>query len=516
MKQNKKKGLLLLAIFTLFVFLFAGCALGVDAALAAQEKDNLVFGIPSEPTSIMPGYVGEKMGCIFITNIFDLLINVDDEGNFTPGLAESWEVSDDGLEYTLHLRKGVKFHNGNDFNADDVVFSLWEYHMNRPVSKSNFQGLSSVEKIDDYTVRLTYEEYSSIILVGLAQYNSGMISKKYFEEVGDSGYQEKPVGTGPYKFISRKSGDHLVLEANENYWKGQPPIKNVIVKIVSDPNTAVIALQTGELDAYFRLPVTSKMQIKDSPNLTWYERETPSTIYVAFNLDNQVYQDKNVRQAIAHIVNKEDMVFGAVDGLGVIMDCMLPSNLPVYPGPIKDYEQNVQEAIRLLSSSGYGPNNKLKVNLISSQQSMYLSPSEILQAQLNSTGVIEASLQKMEHAAFTEAVMTAKTYEVCVFNITFYLDPSMKFDQNYYSDAGRNYHNLRDSKFDSLGKSATKEPDVEKRIGIYKEMMELVRDEAYVVPLYQIFIAGAANSELKGYSIPTIYESTFRFDNLSW
>ncbi len=479
-------------------------------------KTSLVFGLPSEPTTLMTGMASEKMGAALVTNLYDLLINVDDSGKFVPMLAERWEISEDGLDYTLYLRKDVKFHNGYDFTADDVVFSIWDYHMNKPVSKSNFQNLAGVEKIDDYTVKLHYSSYSSIILVGLAQYNSGMISKKYFEEVGEEAYQQNPVGTGPYKYVSRKSGDSLVLAANEAYWNGAPAIKDITLKIVADANSAVIALQTGELDGYFRLPVTNKQEIMDSPNLTWYESETPSTMYVIFNLDNPTYKDKNVRQAIAYALNKEDIVYGAVDGLGTVMDNLFPNNIPAYPGPIADYEQNLDKAKELLAASGYGPNNKLNVKMVSSEQAMYLKPNEVFQAQLNATGVINATLDKMENASFTEAIMTAKTYDCTIFNITYYMDPSLKLDQHFYSNGSRNYHNLKDAQIDALGKAANKEPDPAKRIPLYKELVEIVRDEAYMIPLYQTYIAGVSNASLKGYKIPPIYESCFRFDLLHW
>lgn len=482
------------------------------------SKDSMIIGVSAEPTYMCAGYIREKIGCQVSTNIYDTLIYPEYDGSYAPGIATDWEISEDGLTYTFTIRDDVYFHNGDKMTIDDVVWTFGEWLPNTPTGSSCLIGLDKVEKIDDTHFSMHFSQFSSYIMAGLSNYNMGICCKAYYDEVGEEKFVDSPIGTGPYMLTDRKSGDYLKFKAFEDYWQGAPVIKDVTMQVIADANTAVIAMQSGQIDAYWRLAVTNKQAIEDTQGLRWEELATPSIIYIAFNMSRELPQDKNVRLAIAYALNKEEIVAGAVDGLGKVLDGnFLPDSLAEYPGPIEDYTQDYDKVRELLAASGYDENHKLTFTMYSSADAMYYYPSEIVQAQLNASGVMDVSLEKMEHAAFTEAIMTSMDYDITVFNMTYYIDPSNKLDQHFYSDSPRPYHGFNDPTIDKLGRGFTNNPNREEAVQSLHDFAQYMHDEALFLGLYQLYCATAIQDGLKGYQwAPGGEEARIRWINMYW
>ncbi len=278
---------------------------------------TLVRALSTLPNSIDLPQAAERQASTTAWQMYDSLVWFDDEGTLVPALAESWEVSEDGTEYTFYLREDVTFHNGEPFNADAVVFS-WERASTAEFEYSyHWQTAVSVEKVDDYTVKVTTETPNALFLSTVAD-NWAMIPPGYFEEVGQEGFNEHPMGTGPYKFVEWVKGDHITMEANTDYWRGAPKIETVIYRPIPESSTRVAAIQTGEVDIVTRLSSEEAQSLLGADDVKIIKYPVTRIYYIAFNnltsgLD-QPTMDAKVRQAMNYAVDVKVINDALFDG----------------------------------------------------------------------------------------------------------------------------------------------------------------------------------------------------------
>jgi peptide/nickel transport system substrate-binding protein len=249
--------------------------------------------------------------------LYDSLLWLDSDNNLQLALAESYEVSDDSTEYIFHLRHNVTFHNGEPFNADAVVFS-WERGGNAGFTGSrSWQYASSVEKIDDYTVKVTTPEVDATFLSTVAN-NWFMIPPAYFQEVGQEGFDQHPVGTGAFMFVEWVKGDHITMKANPNYWGGAPKIETLIFRPVPESSTRVAAIQTGEVDIATRLSSEEANSLLGVKNVQIIKYPGTRIYYIAFNNLTtglgQPTMDPKVRQAMNYAVDVNAIIDSLFDG----------------------------------------------------------------------------------------------------------------------------------------------------------------------------------------------------------
>ncbi len=278
---------------------------------------TLVRALSTLPNSIDLPQAAERQASTTAWQMYDSLVWFDDEGTLVPALAESWEVSEDGTEYTFYLREDVTFHNGEPFNADAVVFS-WERASTAEFEYSyHWQTAASVEKVDDYTVKVTTETPNALFLSTVAD-NWAMVPPGYFEEVGQEGFNEHPMGTGPYKFVEWVKGDHITMEANTDYWRGAPKIETVSFRPIPESSTRVAAIQTGEVDIVTRLSSEEAQSLLGAENVKIIKYPVTRIYYIAFNnltsgLD-QPTMDAKVRQAMNYAVDVQTINDALFDG----------------------------------------------------------------------------------------------------------------------------------------------------------------------------------------------------------
>ncbi len=278
---------------------------------------TLVRALSTLPNSIDLPQAAERQASTTAWQMYDSLVWFDDEGTLVPALAESWEVSEDGTEYTFYLREDVTFHNGEPFTADAVVLS-WERASTSEFEYSyHWQTAASVEKVDDYTVKVTTETPNALFLSTVAD-NWAMIPPGYFEEVGQEGFDEHPMGTGPYKFVEWVKGDHITMEANNDYWRGAPKIETVIYRPIPESSTRVAAIQTGEVDIVTRLSSEEAQSLLGADDVKVIKYPVTRIYYIAFNnltsgLD-QPTMDAKVRQAMNYAVDVKVINDALFDG----------------------------------------------------------------------------------------------------------------------------------------------------------------------------------------------------------
>ena len=291
-----KKGLLILAVFVLIVTMFitacTGPSDGTDTATETPAPSELVVGIPSiAPTfeyfTCVNGYESFSM-----TQVYDTLVTKDAEGNIIPSLAESYEFSEDATVITFNLRQGVMWSNGTEFTAEDVKFSM-EGLMESDYTSWVYGGVvSEVNILDPYTVEVVLSKPSVGFLQYLTDpYYAVVVCKNAYEEYGDEygTSVDKIVGTGPYSVSEWVQGQYILYTANDDYFRGAPDIKSVRLKVLTDVNTAIVALQTGEIHAYFdSIPGISYDDVQSAANVNLVEYAS-TILYATFPMCRVIF-----------------------------------------------------------------------------------------------------------------------------------------------------------------------------------------------------------------------------------
>ena len=396
--------------------------------------------------------------------IFDSLMREEPDGSLVPALCTDYKFNEAGDEITFTIREGVKFHNGDTMTADDVVFSL-----NTAIASSFTSKMTSTmekaEKIDDKTVKLYLKHPFAPILGCLVSSHCSIVPQKVYE-ADREGFGRNPVGTGPYMLKEVKSGEKMVLEAFPDYYRGEAPIKNLVIRIIIDDASALMAFESGELDlmqpsqAY-----TDRDAIINNPNLEYYEAEQACTFLVAFNNSKGVFTDKRLREAVARAIDREDLILGAVNGMATPVEAGLVPLTPQYPDGFKGLEYDLEKAKQLVIDAGYP--NGLDVTMRVIAAANYTKPAEVLQAQLKKIG-INVKVEPMERGTWFDVVNAGGDFE-----ITFYAHAISVNDADFCaypwlhsSEAdgkGANYMSIKNAELDDYLEKARMSQDENER-----------------------------------------------------
>ncbi len=360
-----------------------------DGGGAAEPGATLTFGTSADPVVLDGALVSDGESIRAIDQMMEGLVALKPgTTEVEPALAESWEISEDGLAYTFQLREGVKFHDGTDFNAEAVCYNYdrW-YNFKGPLQQPDasyywqtvFGGFSdgktpslyeSCEVVDDSTVTLHVTKASSSLLAGLTQSaftiaspdaleqykaNAGTFNAEeaIFRPTGTYG-TEHPTGTGPYKFVEWTRGDRLVFERNEDYWGDfEGNVDRLIFRPIPDPAVRLQALQSGEIQGYDLVDPQDFETIEGDSNFQLLRRPPFNVAYVGFNQAIEPFDDIAVRQAIAHAINREEVIDGFYAGLGVVAKEFMPPDLPGYADDVTEYPYDPDEAKKILTDAGH-------------------------------------------------------------------------------------------------------------------------------------------------------------------
>ncbi len=315
---------------------------------------------------------------------FEAPIRISDNGEFEPWLAESWELSEDGLSYTLHLRKGVKFHNGREMTADDVVWSV-ERAMNEDLGhhlSDRFQTAVGAEKIDDYTVKINYSEVTPSALDGIARMYI------FPQEAADT-IEKMPVGTGPFKMEEWVPGDRMVAVKFEDYWQeGLPYLDKVVVKPIPDEQSKMLNLMAGSIDALMGVPLADKSLLEQAPGIT-VVTSPPGFNFYAFllNINKPPFDNQKVRQAMNYAIDRDKIIQTAFHGEAIpVVEPYAPTSW-AYAEDLADfYTYDPEKAKELLAEAGFPDGFKTSM-LIRGASGPYLDMAQVYQQDLAAIGV---------------------------------------------------------------------------------------------------------------------------------
>lgn len=506
--MKRKWSIIILALIVAMTFTLA--SYGAPAA-----KTDLILGIGRGISSIWPGGENDQGTVIMNNQFYNRLIRKNhNTGEIEPELAKSWEISNDGLHFTFHLRDDVYFHNGDKMTAEDVAWTMNEWHKNETYTKDYLVFFNNAEVLDENTVVMHYDKVYAAALESLCMPLVGILNKNYvLEKMGSdwdsSGNAQSraiyggidPVGTGPFKFVKKVSGESYTMASNEKYFEGEPAFKNVTVKIMTDTNAALMALEAGEIDALSHIPSSDKLAVESNRDLVWYQNDdTPILIWLMLNKADKYLANDKVRQAIAYALDKEEIAIGTTDGVGGVLHSPIPTKATGYSDVVADYEQDLEKAKQLLAEAGYPNGFTIEMKTITANT--YKKPSDIIQAQLAKIGI---DVKIIIVDTFWSDV-AAHDFSMGVMNLCIYVpDADQALYPLYYSGAKRNYVAVSNKKLDSLLDEARSETDVEKRTKIYGEIQQIFHDDLFMIPLCNYAAILAANKNVKNIEVSPVF-----------
>jgi len=488
----------------------------------AATKDSLNVVTYTDPLGVFPlnsDYGADKTrDGVFFQQIYDTLFRLDEDGNPTPWLATDYAVSEDGLEWTFTIRDDVYFHTGEKMTAEDVVFS-WETALaeNPTSATSMLNGLAAGEVIDDTHCKAILSHVSPAFLNMLCTQMGVIASKAYYEEVGGAdGYAAHPVGTGAYKFVSRTSGEKIVLEANENYWAGAPAIKHVNITTISNTNTQFISLESGDADVIVNADLASCTRLSENSSATWVQTNSTTRTLISFGwTKDYIREDLNLRMAIQSAIRKDDLLAGVLYGYGKVLDIDVVTGFPTSPdaGTYTVIPFDQEAAKEYLAKSNYDGRN-LEIYVITG--STCEKAAQIIQGHLAEVG-INVSVVPCDGATFSSAQRGATADMIINDNTNVWFDfcnPGASYNpdlvntykpEEYFKDA--------DVLKDYYAKIAV-EQDPAARKQLMADLMSFGVENAYQIPLYASVNAVAYNKDLKGIVASPVTD--FYIHKLSW
>lgn len=456
-----------------------------QAPAAGGPTGKVVITQPTDIVEVDPHRTLWSSDSSFHFAIFDSLVQRKTEDmTYVPVLAESYEnVSP--TEWVFHLRKGVKFHNGEPFNAEVVKWNVERAMDKNEKRDPKYKDLGGAEVIDEYTIKIKAAKPDPVFLGLMPRFY--ILPPKYMAEVGYDGFIEKPVGTGPYKFVERVRGASITLEANTEYWRGAPKIKTVVWKVIPEASTALSALLTGEVDVVSKLSPDNVEVVESKPNLYVARTISARGLTGHFFPDSPQgtgapLKDVRVRQAINMGINVQSYVDNIQGGYAQRVSTWMPPNTFAYDTSLKPYPYDPEKAKALLTEAGYPNGFEIKLDVIPE----YIVPktSDVAQA-------IAADLAKIGIKVIIRPVerATAIKYrdEKQVSPIVLWSWGGDTFDPSQYYQTVQCNHAWGfwcDPKMDELYKAGMTEFDVNKRAQIYKELQAYIFEQSPMLFLY--------------------------------
>ncbi len=461
-------------------------ALALSASLAVAQQTDITIGMQLEPPNLDPtGGAAAAIDEVVYANVFEGLTRYNADGSISPALAESWDISEDGTVYTFKLRDGVTFHDGTAMDAEDVKFSLDRARAEESTNaqKALFAGIESVEAVDPLTVKVTLSAPNGAFPTNMAWGDAVIVAPESVETNAT-----QPVGTGPFKFGRWVQGDRVELVENPDYWGEKPALKSATFKFISDPTAAFAAMMAGDIDAFPGYPAPETLaQFEADPRFQLLIGSTEGETILAMNNKSEKLSDPKVRQAIAHAINRQEIIDGAMFGYGTPIGTHFAPHNPDYVDLTGQSDHDPEKAKALLAEAGV---ETLTLSLKLPPPSYARRGGEIIAAQLRAVG-IETEISNLEWAQWLEQVFRGKDFDLTIVSHTEPMDINIYARPDYYFQ----YDNPA---FQELMKDLDLAADPAARSEILAKAQQVIADDYVNGYLFQLARTGVADAKIQG------------------
>ncbi|SDK30304.1 glutathione ABC transporter substrate-binding protein [Alkalibacterium thalassium] len=472
------------------------------------QGGDLVIGQLSDAVSLDPHGSNDTPSSNVAYNIYEALLIQDENMELQPGLATEWERVDD-LTWQFTLREDVTFHDGSEFNAD-VVQANFERILDEDIASPRaflYEMVEEINVVDDYTVEFVTEYPFSPLPAHIAHNGGGMISAEVIAEDYEaiengsepgSVINENPVGTGPFVFESWTPGDEIVLNRNDDYWGDAPALDSITFRVVPEGSTRLADLETGAIHISDPLSPSDVSRVEGTDGMSVISQPSVSLSYIGFNAQKEPFDDPLVRQAISKAIDKDTIINGIYDGVGI------PAESPLAPGVfghdenISGLEYNVEEARELLAEAGY--EDGFSTTIWTNDNQDRIDTATAVQAQLAEIG-IDVEIEIVEWGAYLEDTAAGEHDMFILGWSTVTGDADYGLYPLFHSDnfgvAGNRTFFATDE-LDSVLEEARQSSDEDERLDLYSRAQEILVDEAPMIPIHHPEFLLAVSDDVEG------------------
>lgn len=483
-------------ILTILGFCFLAMFLMLQPGLATAE--TIVIGSSSEATGLDPRLDVDSASISRVNVIMEPLLVFNEDMEFEPRLAEEWVTSDDGLTFTFQLRENVLFHHGREFTADDVKYTIeWVLDENNNAPNRNlYDDIEDIEIVNDHKVVLHLSNPNSFLLNNIARLQ--IVPHDESERLGED-FGSSPVGTGPYTFEQWRRDDFLLLSAFDEYWGGTPNLANVEFRPIPEDSSRLLAFEAEDIHVYQGGVLPREIDRLEEEG--WLQRTAGTGFdYVAFNVESQYLEDRRVRQAISHMINRQGIVDNILEGVGKPAYSNITPNLPWHHPDLEPYEYNPERAKELIEEAGYAPGD-ITLDLVGSDHDIRMHFAEIIEYELGQIG-IEVNLIVDEWGAFLDRVLHTSDYDMFILGWGGLLDPDRAMFRQFHSEELHNYPNYSNERVDELLERGPRVPaDSQESLEIYWELQEILYEDLPYAHIYYTEELGVVQPYVEGWTI---------------
>ena len=461
-------------------------ALLCGTALHAQQTD-LTLAIQLEPPHLDPtSAAAGAIDSVLYANVFEGLTRFTETGAVVPALAESWEISEDGLTYTFHLQEGVTFHDGTEMTAEDVKFTLDRARGedSQNAQKGLFAAIETVEVIDPRTVEVTLSQPEGTFLFNMAWGDAVIVSEDSIDDI-----KQTPIGTGPFQFSEWVQGDRIELTQYADYWGAKPALTEATFRFISDPTAAFAAMMAQDIDAFAGFPAPENLPLFEAdPRFQVLVGSTEGETILAMNNAEPPFDNPKVREAVAHAIDRQQIIDGAMFGLGTPIGTHFAPHNPAYVDLIDRSTYDPEKSRQLLEEAGMADGFTTTLKL--PPPSYARRGGEIIAAQLREVG-IETEITNLEWAQWLEEVFRGSDFGLTIVSHTEPLDIGIYAQPDYYF----HYDN---PELQTLMQDLSATTDPQQRLDMLAEAQTIIADDHVNAYLFQLAYPTVADARLEG------------------
>ncbi|MFO7246686.1 MAG: ABC transporter substrate-binding protein [Thermaerobacter sp.] len=472
----------------------AGGETGGGAAGEPQRGGTLVVALPANPMTYNPNARPDDAGIMIFQNLFNKLVTLDDQYQVIPDLADDWHISEDGLTYTFYLHPEARWHDGQPVTSADVKWTYEAILANQGLAAGSLAVIDAIETPDDHTVVLRLKEPNAPLLYNLAWAGVYIMPKHLYEGSEDwlsSEAAQQPVGSGPFRFDSARLDEHVTLVANPDYFRGAPYLDRLVYTIVPDPQTAAQALMNGEVDVSITRPsLTQLVTLRTAPGVVVDIAPMPNRYYVPMNHAREVFQDLRVRQAVAHAINRGEVLDRALQGIGAAAEGFYtPAIAWAYNPDAVAPAYDPARAEALLDEAGYprgadGTRMRLTMTIFSGGE--WADVAAVLVENLRAVG-IEVELVQLDEGAWIQRTVVDRDFDLTLLAGMQGPDPD-QLRLRFGSMGPLNMMGYANPEFDDLLARAAAVTDQDQRRDLYFRAQEILAADLPFVPVAE-FVA---------------------------